>query len=296
MFKTCLLVLLALSASSQAKLSLPPTTGNFTYMKVNKDRGNRLSGNFTISDQNFTLGFSSVHSHLIMASQDCSHCLVTSKFNQTEALRTNSTSLSSSRLHYAKWYNLNFEAQSASDININKGNFYEGQIGLDFVSNNTSINQTFFVIDSTDLKYHSELDGAIGIQSDMNDPNSTFVNKLVQNGLIDSPVMSFYTSTTGNQSYVKFGSMDESAFEGNVSQVGTTNTNSWSLQVVNASIGNDSLPIDSFMTVNLDPMLPYIYVPSAHWTIFKDSLKTNFGSDVECDTFVGSCKFLNECS
>lgn len=102
----------------------------------------------------------------------------------------------------------------------------------------------------------------------------------MQSGHIDHPIMSFYTSTSGNQSYIKFGSMDKTALEGNFSLIGTTNNRTWSLNVINASIGDLALPIGSFMSVEFDPMLPYIYIPENHWTIFKDLINQTYGSAV----------------
>jgi len=51
----------------------------------------------------------------------------------------------------------------------------------------------------------------------MADLQNSFLHQLMQKGQIENPVMSFYTSTTGQQSYVKFGSMDMNALEGSYS-------------------------------------------------------------------------------
>jgi hypothetical protein len=129
----------------------------------------------------------------------------------------------------------------------------------------------------------------------MGNLQNSVLNRLTQNE-IQSAVISFYTSNTGKQSYVKYGSMDLNALEGDYSTIGTTNATSWSLNVVSASISDIDLPIEDFMVTNFDPMLPYIYIPTKHWTAYQDYLTQKYDSNIECDSFKGSCKFIYPCN
>jgi hypothetical protein len=51
-------------------------------------------------------------------------------------------------------------------------------------------------------------DGALGFEQQGN----SFLNQLKNAGQIDHEIISFYTSSSGFQSWVKFGSIDQSAF------------------------------------------------------------------------------------
>jgi hypothetical protein len=56
-----------------------------------------------------------------------------------------------------------FNDQIVSDVNINV-NYYTDSVSFNFIQGKqTSLEHNFFVIDSTEQEYHSELDGAVGI-------------------------------------------------------------------------------------------------------------------------------------
>lgn len=81
----------------------------------------------------------------------------------------------------------------------------------------------------------------------MGDLKNSIIYTLYQNNVIDNAIVSFYTSTSGKESYVKFGSMDNNALESGFSQIGTINTTSWTSMVKNVTIGNNEISFTEFM-------------------------------------------------
>lgn len=89
--------------------------------------------------------------------------------------------------------------------------------------------------------------------------------------VIDKPIIAFYSSISGKQSYIKLGSMDTSAFEGGLnasSLIGTVNDTSWSMNVENFKMSGLSLSLDGYTELMLDPMVPFVYLPSKLWAQF----------------------------
>ena len=142
----------------------------------------------------------------------------------------------------------------------------------------------------------SDLDGSIGFMTSMGDQSDTFLGTLKKKGFIDHEIISFYTSRTGKQSYIKFGSMDLSAFQETPNLVGTTNSTTWSLNMASASISGTSITMIDGMVLNFDPMLPYLYFPSILWASYSEFIIQVYGQGVTCNDFNGACMFNFACN
>ena len=93
------------------------------------------------------------------------------------------------------------------------------------------------------------------------------VFQLKKRGIIDHATVSVYVRTdfdSGN-SHVKFGSWDKSAIEGELYQIRTVGTTSWTIKAGRMSLVDGQYDVfnkDEVRYVDFDPSVPYIHLPS----------------------------------
>jgi hypothetical protein len=73
------------------------------------------------------------------------------------------------------------------------------------------------------------------------DGAQSILTQMKSAGIIDHEVVSFYTNRQGSQSYVKFGSMDVSAFATNPVLIGTTNETSWDVSITYLEFNTEAI-------------------------------------------------------
>jgi len=106
-------------------------------------------------------------------------------------------------------------------------------------------------------------------------------------------VVSFYVRMeSGNSSVIKFGSYDESGIEpgSRLCVFKTVALNTWSLRANNLKLGVEKLAASGYRQVSMEPQLPYLYMPDADFTQFREKLNKIIGTPV-CSYGDNLCKF-----
>jgi hypothetical protein len=101
-----------------------------------------------------------------------------------------------------------------------------------------------------------------------------FVFQLKVQGIINHNVVSIYAGKPQTAT-VKFGSMDLAAIRDgqikNMRVFRTTSLNSWRLQANKWLLGN--VEWQSKRLIDIDPSLPYIYIPTSDWDLLRVQLQ-----------------------
>jgi hypothetical protein len=122
---------------------------------------------------------------------------------------------------------------------------------------------------------------------------ANFLWQLKDAGHIDHMVVSFYVRMeSGNSSVIKFGSYDESGIEpgSRLCVFKTVALNTWSLRANNLKLGVEKLAASGYRQVSMEPQLPYLYMPDADFTQFREKLNKIIGTPV-CSYGDNLCKF-----
>ena len=108
--------------------------------------------------------------------------------------------------------------------------------------------------------------------------------------------MSFYVKPeTGNTSQIKFGSYDVSATDGPMLMFKTVSDISWVIKGNSFKLG-DTTFLEQERFVNMDPMVPYLYIPDADFQLVAQRIHKNFERFFQnkiCDD--GKCRFDKPC-
>jgi len=123
--------------------------------------------------------------------------------------------------------------------------------------------------------------------------------QLQQTGKISNNVVAFYTRMEdGNSSHIKFGGWDQSAIAegGSLVMVRTRDVNSFQLNAHQFYIGEE-LFLDKIRAIDIDPMLPYIYMPDLDYVKIQEKLQEiYYGQGIKCDYTMNYCRFSKPCS
>jgi hypothetical protein len=153
----------------------------------------------------------------------------------------------------------------------------------------TSFRSLFKIVDdSANAKYGKISDGFLGLApytADLEDKERNFLYQLKTNNLISKTMFSIYLTTkSGNHTHIKFGGYDEEAFTGDIQFIKTRSTESWQLQIDSAKVGNISIDFASVKKyVHTELTLPFIYVPSADFTLISKAINSQYDGKGICN-------------
>lgn len=118
-------------------------------------------------------------------------------------------------------------------------------------------------------------------------------------GKISHNVIQFTISQTpGNSSVIKFGSWDKFTLapDTELHMLKTDNLESWNLKGTQVKFGDDIM-MEKHIFVDIDPGVPYIYVPDEDFAVLiADLSKSYFDQGLKCVFNDNYCKFFEACS
>uniref|UniRef100_A0A7S3IVK7 Peptidase A1 domain-containing protein n=1 Tax=Strombidium inclinatum TaxID=197538 RepID=A0A7S3IVK7_9SPIT len=123
-----------------------------------------------------------------------------------------------------------------------------------------------------------------------------FLYMLKDQGLVDHLIVSLWVDSSDGNSLIKFGSWDKHGLKSGseLTVIRTTTQFSYDLRIESATLSGKSIFNDGkARLLNIDPQLPYLYLPSGDFNTYASALKEKFPDQVVCDD--NSCKFENNC-
>ena len=125
-------------------------------------------------------------------------------------------------------------------------------------------------------------DGIFGLGFDSNSVNyipPPFYN-MIDQGLLDEPVFSFYLGSTESdlESEVTFGGVDKSHYKGKMTKIPLRREASWEVNFDTITVGEDSVDLDSTGAI-LDICTSLIALPSTLADLLNAKIDANKGSD-----------------
>ena len=129
----------------------------------------------------------------------------------------------------------------------------------------------------------SKFDGCIGMKPITRESkDNNFLSKLFEAEMIDHMVYSIYVNNDDQKSFIKFGSMDTSAFGENITIISTVDASNWALNVSDISMKEVDIQQRTNNYLYIEPSLPYFYVPESIWQLFSIQIEVMY-PDVKCN-------------
>lgn len=125
--------------------------------------------------------------------------------------------------------------------------------------------------------------------------------QLQKAGLIDHQVIMINSNGDDDEanpdSYIKFGSWDESAlaYDESLYTLKTKDNVSWTIRADKFYLGGEEFVSGNNKDMDFSPHLPYLYLPNGDWTHFAFRMGENF-EDIDCSYTGNYCRFLSSCS
>ena len=211
----------------------PPTNGTFFYLELEPSQYGVRYSSIKIKGQRADLAFCTYNEQIVVPLANCTLCGVQHAVNMTDY----PNALLSVDQNVFTYHSV-FGGTQFQD-NVVFGYVYHSLLDIPFVqAPDISIFGYFFgVTQAQEPGYISQTDGCIGLKpADAYAAEYSFLNQIENSGLIDHSVFSIHTNplkaVSGNflyKSYIKFGSMDTSAYIGQLSIIATTSNKEWAL-------------------------------------------------------------------
>lgn len=203
MIRLSLAVLATLAAA--ADLTPPAQSGKFKYMQISKNRDGVMNGKFIIDKiQQMNLGFSGISNRIVVTSSTCNNC---NTQNSIDLSKTDAV-MQPDSLRQDNYYFTHNANLIVDDVKV-QGHIFNDTVSLVLTEGALDFKAELFMIENATLKFRSNSDGDFGFE--YIGEGDSLLEQLVQQKIIDNPIISFYTQAHGGKSYVKFGSMDMNA-------------------------------------------------------------------------------------
>ena len=98
--------------------------------------------------------------------------------------------------------------------------------------------------------------------------------------MIDHLVYSIYVNNE-KKSYIKFGSMDDSALSSNLTVISTIDAKNWALNVSDILLEGNGIH-QKKNVLYIEPSLPYLYLPESEWQLFSMQIEAKY-PNIKCN-------------
>ena len=158
---------------------------------------------------------------------------------------------------------------------------------------------------STDVPFETYYDGYIGIEPwgakpDQKEGNFMWQLKHNQSVIDHQIVMVNAMNQRGNSSVIKFGGWDQSALKPGtqLTVLKTKDEKSWTLSASEFLYNGTSLITGIDKRIDLNPHLPYLYIPDADWTHFAFTINSLYATaqyPIDCNYGGNYCRWQAHC-